>query len=137
MKIRLRVERTTRGFDISTSPILPASTNGCRAAPSPGRLARDVAGGHAAVPVGEGHQHAALHQAAAVVVLVLGDQRIFMLAVDDALPERADQCRKPEVSTMLQPSDFSLAAALSGMSLVGPCMHGHDSPHISSNADLL
>src|SRR5215218_3226963 len=36
------------------------------------RLARNVTGGHAAGAVGEGHEHAALHQAAAIVMLVLG-----------------------------------------------------------------
>src|SRR5215203_485628 len=49
------------------------------------RLARDEAGGHAAGAVGEGHDHAALHQAAAVVVLVLGGKRVFVRAVGHAL----------------------------------------------------
>ena len=39
--------------------------------------------------------HAALHQAAAVVVLVLGSKRVFMRAVDDALPQRSDQVQEP------------------------------------------
>src|SRR5579864_6398943 len=50
-----------------------------------GLLARNVAGGHAAGAVGERHQHAALYQAAAVVVLVGGRQGIFMHAADAAL----------------------------------------------------
>jgi len=49
---------------------------------------------HAAGAVGKGHQHAALDQAAAIVVLVLGDQRVFMCAVDDALPQRPDQLQE-------------------------------------------
>ena len=53
------------------------------------RLARDVSRGHAAGAVREGHQHAALHQAAAVVVLVLRDQRIFVLAIDDPVATAA------------------------------------------------
>src|SRR5882757_773057 len=51
-----------------------------------GRLARDVTRGHAAGPVRKGHQHTALHQAATVVVLVLGDQRVFVDAIDRTLP---------------------------------------------------
>ena len=54
-------------------------------------LASLVAGGHAAGAVGESHHHAALDHAAAVVVLVLGRQREFIMAVDLALPERTDQ----------------------------------------------
>src|SRR5664279_5238050 len=37
------------------------------------------------------HQYPALHQAAAVMVLVLRDQRKFRRAVDDPLPQRPDQ----------------------------------------------
>ncbi len=37
------------------------------------------------VQIREGHDHAALHQAAAIVMLVLGDQCIFMLVTDEAL----------------------------------------------------
>ena len=34
-------------------------------------------------------------EAAAVVVFFLGDQRIFMLAIDDTLPKRSDQMQEP------------------------------------------
>src|SRR3954464_8439871 len=54
-------------------------------------LAGDVAGGHAAGTVRERHHHAALDHAAAVVVLVLGRKCEFVLAVDLALPQWADQ----------------------------------------------
>ncbi|MFK4394688.1 hypothetical protein ABIF31_001245 [Bradyrhizobium elkanii] len=55
------------------------------------RLARDEACGHAAGAIGEGHDHTALHEAAAIVVLVLGDQREFKRAVLQPFPQRADQ----------------------------------------------
>ena len=58
-------------------------------------LAGYVSRGHAAGAVREGHQDAALHQAAAVVMLVLRDQRVFMFAVDAALPQRSDQMQEP------------------------------------------
>ncbi len=95
MKIRLRVERTTRGLrdqdlaDLAGLDEMRVHLHGRQR-----RLARDVSRGHAAGAVRERHQHAALHQAAAVVVLVLRDQRIFMLAVDDALPQRPDQMQE-------------------------------------------
>src|ERR1700722_19922428 len=59
------------------------------------RLAGDVSRGHAAGAVRERHQQPALHQAAAIVVLVLRLDRIFMFAVDHALPKRPDQAEKP------------------------------------------
>src|SRR6516165_6892294 len=60
-----------------------------------GVLAGYVACGHAAGAIGKGHQHAPLHEAAAVVVLVLGNQRIFVMAVDEAMPQGTDQVDEP------------------------------------------
>ena len=55
------------------------------------------------------------------MVLVLRDQRIFVLAVHDPLPQRPDQLRNPVVSTRVQPEDLSFSAALSVISgLSGP-----------------
>jgi hypothetical protein len=53
-----------------------------------------MAGGDAAGAVGKGHQHAALHETAAVMVLVLRQKREFELAVDLTLPHRPDQLDK-------------------------------------------
>jgi hypothetical protein len=92
MKIRLRVERTTCGFEIRISPILPASTkwvSSCTVA-SVGLPETCRAAG----TVRKRHQHAALHQAAAVVVLVLGDQRKLEPAIHGPLPERTDQLQE-------------------------------------------
>src|ERR1700737_1631259 len=60
----------------------------------PPLLARHEAGGHAAGAVGKRHQYAALHQAAAIVMLVLGDERELRLAVDDPFPQRSDQVQE-------------------------------------------
>ena len=56
------------------------------------------------------------------MVLVLRDQRIFMLAIDDPLPQRPDQM-KPVVSTMVQPEALSFAVALSVISFSFGCAH--------------
>src|SRR5882724_7308765 len=50
--------------------------------------------GHAAAAVRERHQQPALHQAAAVVMLGLCHNRVFMLAIDEAMPQRPDQAEE-------------------------------------------
>jgi len=55
------------------------------------RLAGYISRGHSGSAIGKGHQQPALHQAAAIMVLVLGDDRIFVLAIHHALPQRSDK----------------------------------------------
>src|SRR5215210_7086385 len=56
--------------------------------------ARYKAGTHAAGAVRESHHYPALHQAAAIVVFVLRHERIFMPAIDHALPQWPDQMQE-------------------------------------------
>src|SRR5882724_543738 len=99
------------------------------------RLAGDETRRHAAGAVGEGHQHAALHKAAAVVMLVLGDQRVFVTAVDHALPQRPDQMY--EAGGL---DDFpAVGFELCGGGLVGHSNPAHDLKYtvVSSGADVV
>src|SRR5216683_332707 len=99
------------------------------------RLAGDEARRHATGAVGEGHQHAALHQAAAVVVLVLGDQRVFVTAVDHALPQRPDQMHEARGLDDFPAVSFELC----GGGLVGHSNPVHDLKYtvVSSGADVV
>jgi hypothetical protein len=47
------------------------------------------------------------------------------------------RCKNPDVSTIFQPSDFSLSAALLVMSIRPSCAHSHVRQVISSGAGLL
>ena len=69
-----------------------------------GRLRLPLVGvpaGHAHRAVGEGHQHAALHDAAAVVVLGLGHEGVEKAVAGRARPERADQADEALVAVGL------------------------------------
>ena len=62
--------------------------------------------------IGQRHQHAALHPAAAIMVFVLGDDRIFVIAIDDRSHNGPIRFRNPLVSTTVQPSAFSFSSAI-------------------------
>src|SRR5258707_1851589 len=73
------------------------------------RLSRHVSRRHAAGAIRERHQLPALHQAAAVMVLVLRSNRIFVLAIYDPSPPPPDRLTNPLVSTTVQPAALSFA----------------------------
>src|SRR5438445_605298 len=73
----------------------------------------DVAGGGAGmITVREGHDDTALHQAAAIVMLVLGDQRKLVFAIDQALPQRPDQVQEAGGVDHLPAVGFELSRGL-------------------------
>ena len=91
-----------------------------------GRVERDVA-----------LKLAALHQPATIVVLVLGQKRIFMRAVDHALPERADQVQEARGLDDFPAVGFELVRGL-GCHVVRSVFLGcHAVRIVSSDAPML
>jgi hypothetical protein len=72
------------------------------------------------------------------VVLVLGQQRVFVLAIDDALPQRADQMQESAGFDHLPAVGFEFVRGLAGHVVISVGLAGcHAVGVISSVARVL